>query len=77
MKNQEVWDFANKYNANTFVWSGLITSLIALLAWKLEETDFVLVNLTLLLLGIGVSIFLTEKALKQNFDESGTRKSGF
>ena len=74
MKNQDVWDFANKFSANTFIVSGIVMTIISLLTWQLNEENFALVNLFSLLFGLVISIYLTERELKKNFDNDGNRK---
>lgn len=71
MKSQKSWKYANAYSSNIFIVSGALLCLVSFLSWHFEEEDFVIINLIGLLLGIGSTVYFTEKALKKNFDEEG------
>lgn len=77
MMNQETWKFAHAYCAKIWrVWNGVLLLLSAALLF-LFRSDFV--NASLWVIGFQIvvlclSIFLTERALKKNFDENGNRR---
>ncbi|HMG16006.1 MAG TPA: SdpI family protein, partial [Saprospiraceae bacterium] len=73
MKNMDTWQFANNYTTNIIIVSGLFTTLIQLIFWRFEVEDFLLISLTAFVMGLGLSILLTERKLKQTFDEEGNR----
>lgn len=73
MMNMDTWIFANTYSTNILILSGLFTTLIQLLFWKMAVEDFVLIGLAAFVIGLGLSIFLTERKLKQTFDNDGNR----
>ena len=81
MKNEETWKFAhNKFSKIWYKW-GLIMLPISILPMlfvigKDEDTigNLGAIICSLQIVPILVSIALTEKALKDNFDEEGNRK---
>ena len=83
MKNEDTWKFAHKYIGNIWYKWGLIMLPISVLLMvfvigKSEDTIGMLgaVISVVQILPILVTIVLTEKALKKNFDEEGNRKNG-
>lgn len=81
MKNKQTWEFAHKYFGNIWFKSGwvmLILSVIAMMFTIGKSEDyisiFVLIIYAIQILFLFVSIFLTEKELKRNFDENGKAK---
>jgi uncharacterized membrane protein len=69
MKNQERWDFSQKYSANELIkWGGFlsISSLIGLYYKPTENTETV-IGVTLLILTVGILILRVEKAIKMKF----------
>lgn len=80
MKNQETWDFAQKFIAVIWFWCGIISSIISailLIAFKnsdnFENMVIALVMVQLILLCLG--ILPTEVALKRHFDEDGNPRN--
>lgn len=83
MKNEETWEFAHKYIGKIwYKWGGamLLISATVFIAVLGEDKDTVgtigSVITTAQLVPVLFSIFLTEKALKQNFDSEGKKKDG-
>ena len=83
MKNDETWKFAHSYFSEIWYKWGLIMLPISILPMifvmgKDEDAVGILgaVICSLQIVPILVSIVLTEKALKRNFDEEGNRKNG-
>ncbi len=83
MKNEETWKFSHKYIGNIWYKWGLILLPISVLVMvfvigKDEDTIGLLGTIITIvqLIPILASIVLTEKALKDNFDEEGKRKNG-
>lgn len=83
MKNNETWKFAHKYFSKMWYKWGLIMIPISILPMVFvigrdEDTIGTLgaIICSLQIVPILVSIVFTEKALKDNFDEEGNRKSG-
>lgn len=85
MKTQQTWDFAQKYAAKVMVKYGLICtalggalySTITLLVSGVKDlpTFFALGSVLVQAIGLTTTIFPVEKALKENFDEFGDRKT--
>jgi uncharacterized membrane protein len=73
MMNKDTWDFANSYSTQILIISGMFTTLVQLIFWRMVVEDFVLIGLTALVVGMGLSILLTERKLKQTFDNEGNR----
>lgn len=81
MKNDETWKFAHKYFSKMWYKLGLVMIPISILPMLLvigkdEDTIGNLGAIICLfqIVPILVSIVLTEKALKDNFDEDGNRR---
>ncbi len=83
MKNEETWEFAHKHIGNIWYKWGLVLLPVSVFAFvfvigKDEDTIGTLGTIITVvqLLPILVSIVLTEKSLKDNFDGEGNRKNG-
>lgn len=81
MKNQDTWKFAHVYNGKLWWkigWVTLLPSLIAHLPIYGGTEDEIgtlsLVVMTIQIILLLASIFLTERALKRTFTEDGIRK---
>lgn len=81
MKNQDTWEFAQKYCGKVWLRGGLILLPVAVIPMLLvigKSTEIVgIVGSIIGMLGVVVliaSIFPTESALRKNFDERGNRK---
>jgi len=81
-KNQDTWDFAHQYCGKLWWklgWIMFVVTVIAMLPLLGKDADsvglwggiFELVQGAVLI----VSIFLTEKALRKNFDKDGNRRT--
>ncbi len=73
MMNADTWQFANSYSTSILIISGMFTTLIQLIFWNLVVEDFLLIGLTAFVIGLGLSILLTERKLKETFDIEGNR----
>ena len=69
MKNQQVWDFAQRYSGIKMVQGGLILILISgtNLLFNFSESAQLWLGLSLLILPCLYLFFSTEKAIKKNF----------
>jgi len=72
MKNQEVWDFAQRYSGIRMIEVGLFLMLISFVNvfLKLDVNEGFLqiaVGITFILVGVIYLFFSTEKAIKKNF----------
>ncbi|MBE6796116.1 MAG: SdpI family protein [Ruminococcaceae bacterium] len=83
MKNEETWEFAHKYIGKIWYkwgWLLLMISIPLLLTAIDKDKDTIgtlgSIIITAQLVPVLFSIFLTEKALKQNFDSEGKKKDG-
>ncbi len=80
-KNRDTWQFAHRYCGKIWIWGGLASFLVSVIAMLLVlgreiKTVGLVGALTLIppFAVIIVSIALTEKALKKAFDRYGFRK---
>ncbi|MEM0541502.1 SdpI family protein [Flavobacterium sp. j3] len=69
MKNQEVWNFSQKFSSIKMMQSGLFLFAISFLGllFHLNETAQLIVGITLSFLVCIFLFFTTEKAIKKNF----------
>jgi uncharacterized membrane protein len=69
MKNQERWDFAQRYSGIKMLQSGLFLIAFSLLNFfmKLNEDLQLIFSLIAIVLVIAILFFTTEKAIKKNF----------
>jgi len=75
MTNQEIWDFANLQSARSF-WRVAITTATTGVIFLLFDISFkVLIQVGVLLIGLGISVWHTEKQIDKYFDKNGNRKS--
>ena len=81
MKNQETWDYANRYVGNIWYRWGLILlplSVVPMLFFMTESprciSTVTTVECLLQLVPVFASNILTEKALREHFDADGRRK---
>jgi len=74
MKNQEVWDYANKIGAQMIINVGVVTMISGLipLFWDWPHAHFI--PLTVLSIALLFGIFYCEKLLDQRFDKDGIPK---
>lgn len=80
MKNKETWDFAHNYVGKLLFKIGLVLLPISVLPMifakgRIEEIGTLgAIISTIQIIPVLAAIVLTEKALKDNFDEEGKRK---
>ncbi len=81
MKNQDTWEFANKYSGSInikmgiiFTIIGLVISLITMNQGKTVQGIVMIIWVTVLTIAIIATIPPVEKALKKNFDDNGNRR---
>ncbi len=82
MKNEETWEFAHKYHAEVWLWSGAILAILSLIPLAVlivlnRESMFeqyigiiMIIQCAVLVL----SIIPTERALRKHFDADGNPK---
>ncbi|MBR5521795.1 MAG: SdpI family protein [Oscillospiraceae bacterium] len=81
MKNMDTWVFANRHCGKIWQKSGLIMLLPTVLAHLpfYRSNDDIIGTISLIVIAVQLvvmvaSIFLTEKSLKDTFDDEGNRK---
>jgi uncharacterized membrane protein len=73
MANQDIWDFANKQSAKDF-WRVAIVIMATGLALLLFDITFkILIQMAVLLIGLGISVWNTEKEINKHFDKNGNK----
>ncbi|MFC4636428.1 SdpI family protein [Dokdonia ponticola] len=75
MANQEIWDVANRQSAKDLWRVALATMISGLILLPFETTPKVFIQLGVLLLGIGIAVWHTEKELDKTFDKNGNKQS--
>jgi len=70
MKNQEQWDFAQKYSSKLLIFCGFILSLISLTGFfiNFQNNTEAIVSTILIIVAIIPVLVKTEKAIKSKFD---------
>ncbi|WP_299216827.1 SdpI family protein [uncultured Dokdonia sp.] len=74
MANQEIWDFANTQNAKDFWRVAIATMITGVVLLPLHSSLKVFIQLVVLLLGLGIAIWHTEKQIDRFFDKNGNKK---
>lgn len=81
MKNRETWKFAHKYWGKVWYIGGLVLLPISIIAmlFVIGQSQDVIGNIGAIICVVQLipllgSVFLTEKALKKNFDGNGKKK---
>lgn len=82
MKNKDTWDFAHNYIGELMFKIGLVLLPVSVLPvifakGRIGEIGTLSAIISMVqIIPLLISIALTEKALKDNFDEEGNRKNG-
>ncbi len=71
MKNQEVWDYANKIGAQMIIYSGVITMISGLVPLFTEWEHAHFIPLGILMITLIGGIWYCEKQLDKRFDKDG------
>lgn len=75
MANQEIWDFANRQSAKDFWRVAVAVMLTGILLLPFDFFLKVFIQLLVLLIGIGISVWHTEKEISKRFDKNGNKKT--
>ena len=74
MRNQDSWDFANRYSIRLMWKISLLTCVVQVIGVILIDEGVALLTASIVLLATLIySVYLTEKALKKTFDKEGNR----
>lgn len=71
MKNQQVWDYANKISADAIIYVGVITTIFGLIPLFLDLQHAILIPAIVLVIGLLLSFIYCEKQLNKKFDKKG------
>ncbi len=74
MANQDVWDTANRHNAQGLFNCSLVLFGAQIIAWFFDIPYRILIHLFVMLVGLGFAIFGTINYLNKHFDKNGNRK---
>ena len=81
MKNRKTWEFAHKYFGKLWYICGLVLLPVSiiLMVFLIGESEDIIGNLGAIICVVQLipligSIFLTENALKKNFDKNGSKR---
>lgn len=75
MANQEVWNFANRQSAKDFLRVAVATMITGILLLPFDIFLKVLIQVLVLLIGLGFAVWNTEKEIDKFFDNNGNKKS--
>ncbi len=75
MANQEIWDFANRQSAKDFMRVAIVTMVTGLVLLPFENPLKILIQVGVLLMGLGVAVWHTEREIGKYFDKNGNKKS--
>ena len=75
MANQEIWDFANRQSAKDFWYVAIATMGIGIVLLPFDIPLKVLIQVFVLLVGLAISVWHTEKEIDKYFDKNGNKKS--
>ena len=74
MRNQDCWDFANRYSIRLMWKISLLTCVVQAIGVILLDEGVALLTATIVLVTTLIySVYLTEKALKKTFDKEGKK----
>ena len=74
MRNQNTWDFANRHSTHLMWKVSLLTCVVQAIGVILLDEGVALLTATIVLVTTLIySVYLTEKALKNTFDNEGNR----
>ena len=75
IKNNNIWEFANKVSAKYMIIASLTTIIFQLLGFIFSYTseNFLLVNYGFLIISLGLSIWKTEIEINKFFNKEGKR----
>lgn len=74
MKNQDIWKAANAYSSKSFLSIAILVLVIGIALCFFDFNLRVLLQLSILLLGLGYSVWQTEVYLNTHFDKDGNPK---
>jgi uncharacterized membrane protein len=74
MANQTVWDYANKVGAQMLFSLGWISFILTLVVFSIVLKYIVIVNMALVLAGLGIGIYWCETKINKKFDKNGNSK---
>ncbi len=76
MANQTVWDCANKVGAHMLFSLGWISFMLTLVIFIIFQDYIVIVNMALVLVGLGIGMYWCETQINKKFDRNGNTKKG-
>ncbi len=74
MANQDIWDVANKRNAQDLWQFALYLTAFSIILIVLNVPYAIIIHLAALLIGLGIAIFASYQYLDRYFDKNGNRK---
>lgn len=74
MKNQKVWDYANKIGAQMILYAGIITLISGLIPLFVKREHAHFIPLGILLITLIGGMWYCEKLLDKRFDKEGNPK---
>ena len=74
MSNQDIWDIANKRNAEDLVKYSWVLLVTGVLLWIFQISYAMIIHLAIMLVGLAVAMFSTIRYLNEHFDANGNKK---
>ncbi len=74
MKNDKVWQAANRKSASLFLYLAIVLLLMGILDYFIKELVLLPIQIGVLLGGLGWMIWRTEAYLNVHFDKNGNEK---
>ncbi|MFT5752720.1 MAG: putative membrane protein [Flavobacteriales bacterium] len=74
MANQDIWDAANKRNAEDLVKYSWVLLLTGVLLWIFQISYAMIIHLIILLIGLAVAMYSTMRYLNEHFDINSNKK---
>ena len=75
MKSDDTWRYANKKSANYLLWTAIVVITVQFVSYfLLDPKQSILLGAGVLVLGVIITMVLTEVGLRQHFDKSGQPK---
>jgi len=75
MKNQQTWDAANERSSKDFFSLAFVVLIVGIFLIPINFEGKVIIQMVVLLVGLGWTVWRTETYLKNNFDKDGNPKN--
>ena len=73
MANQEIWNAANKRNAEDLVTYSWLLLISGVLLWIFQISYAMIIHLVIMLVGLAIAMYSTIRYLNEHFDSTGKK----